>query len=729
MVAETKEFKKRKKNREITLSIFLAIFFCVLAWFEMRIFSFGEKLPLNQSIFFFGLINFNLILLLLLSFFILRNLFKAFVDNRSGIIGNSLKSRMIATFLGFSVVPTALMFVIALFYINSSFDRWFSDKMQGVLKSALVIQSEYYSTSKKKNFNAAFILAKRLEVADEKSSKKEIVEAFRLEQSLDVVEFYKDLNSERLISLVEDTTVPIIPPAPIEVLRKVLQEKIEKSNVETLNQGNLIRVMVPLESGGVVAISSFIPVSVISKMNDVSLAYEEMKGSNPLEYPLKSIYVIVLVLMTLMILFCSVWFGIYMAKHLSLTLEALGQATQKVAEGNYQRVEIESGETEVKKLAINFNAMVDALERSRKETNEANDSLKVTLRELDQRRRYMHVVLSNVNTGVISLDSTDKITMINEKASKLLQIKAQDYINKSAQEVLGEKYYRLYRTMVTRMKTHKLNTVEKEIILDREDSSVPSMLKISTLYSDKGDDLGKVVAFDDLTDIVQGQRAAAWKEVARRIAHEVKNPLTPIKLSAQRLQKKFSSQISDPAFTSCTNMIIEQTDSLKYLINEFSQFARLPETRARLTSLNELAEKVIVFYEQAHRNIKFIGSFDNTLQDFYFDPEQVKRAVFNLVENAVNATSGIKVPEIRIETLLDKSSNIVTISVIDNGKKVSDEEMRRMFEPYYSKRPGGSGLGLTIVKKIVEDHNGYVRLTANEPLGLIVQIELPYTKG
>ncbi|MCJ8276637.1 MAG: PAS domain-containing sensor histidine kinase, partial [Bdellovibrionales bacterium] len=265
---ETKEFKRRKKNREISLSIFLAIFFCVLAWFELRIFSFGEKLPLNQSIFFFGLINFNLILLLLLSFFILRNLFKAFVDNRTGIIGNSLKSRLIATFLGFSVVPTALMFVIALFYINSSFDRWFSDKMQGVLKSALVIQSEYYSTSKKKNFKAAFILAKRIEGATDPEARKMILEEFRKEQSLDIVEFYQDLESERIISLVEDTTVPIIPPAPIEVLKKVFNEKIEKSNVETLNQGNLIRVMVPLkDKNGLVAISSFIPVSVISKMN------------------------------------------------------------------------------------------------------------------------------------------------------------------------------------------------------------------------------------------------------------------------------------------------------------------------------------------------------------------------------------------------------------------------------------------------------------------------------
>ncbi len=726
----SKKLEARKKNREITFSIFLAILFCILAWFEIKIFSFGEQLPLNQSIFFFGLINFNLILLLLLSFFILRNLFKAFVDNQTGWIGNSLKSRLIATFLVFSLVPTALMFVISLFYINSSFDRWFSDKMQGVLKSAIVIQDEYYSTAKKKNFNAGFILADRLNSEQSLEDKKTLLQNFRKEQSLDVVEYYPNLQTERLIAIVDDATVPIIPPPNMEILKRVAEDRIEKSSVETLNQGNLVRVLVPLDNDlGVVAISSFIPVSVISKMNDVSLAYEEMRGVNPLEYPLKSIYVIVLILMTLMILFCSIWFGVYISKHLSSSLDTLGRATQKIAEGNYQKVNLPSGETEVLKLAEHFNAMVGALIRYRNETSDANDSLKATLQELDQRRRYMHVVLSNVNTGVISLDSSDRITMVNEKAANLLQIESKEFINKSAQEVLGEKYFRLYRQMVTKMKTHRLNTIEKEIILDRKDSSIPSMLKISTLYNDKGEDLGKVVAFDDLTDVVHGQRAAAWKEVARRIAHEVKNPLTPIKLSAQRLQKKFSSEIKDPAFTDCTTMIIEQTDSLKHLINEFSQFARMPETHTRLGDLNVMVEKVIAFYEHAHRHIKFVGSLDNHLVDFYFDPEQLKRAIFNLVENAVNATTGVAQPQIRIETAVDDANKLVSLSVIDNGKNVTEEEMRRMFEPYYSKHPGGSGLGLTIVKKIIEDHNGYVRLKPNEPRGLHAQIELPYKKA
>ena len=723
---KTDESQKRK--REITLFVLLALLFCTLFWVEIRIFDFSQRLPLTQSIFFFGLINFNLILLLLLCFFILRNLFKTFVDHRKGFIGRSLKSRLSASFLVFSFVPTTLMFVISLLYINSSFDRWLSEKMQGALRSALVIRNEYYSTAKKKNFNAAFVLDQRLKGASDLAKKKEIIEDFRKEQSLDVIEYYPNLDSERVISLVDDTTVPIIPPPPLDLLKMVINERLEKSQVESFNQGNLVRVLVPLShEKGVVAVASFIPISLISKMDEVSLTYEEMRDVNSFEYPLKSIYLISLVLTTLMILFCSVWFGVYISRRLSFSLETLGQATQKIAEGDYQKVNIDSGETEIVKLAENFNLMVSALDYSRNETLKANENLKVTLSELDQRQRYIQVVLSNVNTGVISLDSDDKITTVNEKASQLLQMDPARYIHKKPQEVLEPKYMRLYRQMIKKMKTHKLNSTQMEVVLEGQDSArVPSMLRISFLHNDRGEDIGKLVTFEDLTDVVQAQRAAAWKEVARRIAHEVKNPLTPIKLSAQRLQKKFSGVIQDPAFTSCTNMIIEQADFLKNLINEFSQFARFPETKPCLSDLNHLVEKLISLYEQAHRHIRFETHLDKNLNPFYFDPEQINRAVFNLLENAVNASVEAKSPKILVETRLDPSSQIVTLRVQDNGRLVHSEEMKRMFEPYYSKWSGGSGLGLTIVKKIIDDHNGYIRVSQNQPIGVIVQIELPF---
>ena len=717
-----RQAENKRKKREYRILIVLALAFLFFVWLEVRLFAFGQEV--NQPMFFFGLVNINLILLLGFSFFLLRNLFKAFVTQRRGLIGNSLKSRLIATFLGFSIIPTALMFIIAFFYITSSFDRWFNDKMQSVLKSAVEVKEEFYSSEKKKNFNSAFVLADRLDKVPDSSSWSDIVGTFRKEHSLDVVEIYKDLQSQRVLSQVPDTTLPVIPTAKLAALNRVLSKNLEITEILSLDTGHLVRVLVPLPGQtGVVGISSFIPNSMVGKMEDVALAYEEMRD---IDDPLKSIYLIFLILMTCMILVSSVWFGLYIARHLSSALEKLGEATQKVAEGNYQQVEVDVVETEVQQLAENFNTMVEALTRSRVETVDANKSLKLTLKELEQRRQYTQVVLANVSTGVISFDENNNITMINEKAAQLLKLDRHSLLGKNAKDILGKKYYRLFNQMVVKMTNHKLPSIQKEVVFDLNEVSIPSILRISPLTNEDKKVIGKVVVFDDLPDVIQGQRAAAWKEVARRIAHEVKNPLTRIKLSAQRLQKKFPEQMADPVFKNCTTMIVEQTDSLKYLINEFSQFARLPETKTRRANINEILEKTIVFFEQAHRGIQFIGKIDEGLDPFFFDPEQLKRALFNLLQNSVNAVKGSERPEIYLETCFDRENSMVVISIKDNGRKVSEVEMRRMFEPYYSKSDGGSGLGLTIVKKIVEDHNGYIRVQHNQPMGLATRIELPY---
>jgi len=718
--------ERRKKRRESIYALILAVSFLLLLWLEFRVFTFGKQLPLNQSIFFFGLVNFNLILLLSLSFFILRNLFKAFVTQRRGIIGNSLKSRLIATFLGFSVVPTALMFVIAFFYINASFDRWFNDKMQGVLKSALEVKTEFYASEKKKNFNAAFQLAESVSADEKPVSLKLRLEQFRKTQSLDVVEIYWSLDAERVVSLIPDETVPVIPTVSVNTLRRVISNSIDVAEIQQMNQGHLVRVLVPLKHAqGAVAISSFIPISMVSKMDEVALAYEDMREIN---YPLKSIYLVILILMTGMILVCSVWFGLYIAKHLSSALEKLGDATQKVGEGDYEPVVIDVAESEVQTLADNFNGMVAALTKARKETTAANQSLTYTMKELDERRRYTQVVLANVSTGVVSFDKDDRITMINDRAAELLGMEKFSMIHKHAKDVLGEKYYRLFNQMVLRMKAHRLPSIKKELVFDMNETSVPTMLTLSPLTGEDREVLGTVVVLDDLSDVIQAQRAAAWKEVARRIAHEVKNPLTPIKLSAQRLQKKFPQQMQDADFKACTDMIIEQTDSLKFLINEFSQFARLPENRPRLSDINEVVEKAFLVYRQSHNKIQFVFDKDTQIEPFFFDPEQMKRAIYNLVLNSVDALAGISDASVVLKTTLDKGASIVVLSVIDNGKAVTDADMKRMFEPYYTKSEEGSGLGLTIVKKIVEDHNGFIRLEKNEPRGMTARIELPYIK-
>ena len=727
-MSEKKEFQEipltveQKKRRKEIFIIFLASFlFVFLTWFEIRLFTTSQQLPFVHSIFFFGLVNFNIVLLLLLMFLIFRNVVKVFVERQGRIFGSSLKGKLIAAFLTFSAVPTILMFIISVFYINSSFDKWFSVKMVGVLKSSLEVQNAYYFNAKKKNYHFAHQVADRLKSA---SSRKDIQNVLRSKQkdfALDAVEFYPSLFSSREMAVSKDENIGEIPPVSLEFLQKGIRSKIESSTIYQYGDGNLVRVIVPVDEEserGAVVVSSFVPLSLISRMNDVSAAYEEFRDVNPLEYPLKSIYLIILFLMTLVILLAATWFGFHLAKQLSIPLFQLGRATQRVASGDYIHLNMSSGSEEISSLIANFNQMTSNLSQSEKEVKAANANLRETL-------NYIEVVLKNVSAGVISIDRNGKITTVNRHASELLGIDATKFLGHSVREILTLEYFRTFAELLKTMQTHNVESLQREIKVNVQGQSIPLLMNLSILKDENGQELGKVLVFDDLTAIVNAQRAAAWTEVARRIAHEVKNPLTPIKLSAERLQKKFGHQIQDPAFKECTTMIIQQVDDMKNLVNEFSQFSRLPQSRPVVGSLHEVIQESLVLFKQAHSQIQYHIEFDPHVPDFKFDPHQMKRVFTNLIANSVEAASKEANPIVKVRTVFDAQLKILRAFVEDNGPGIPVGDRQRIFDPYFSTKETGTGLGLAIVKRIIEDHNGLIRAQSNEPSGTRMMMEIP----
>ena len=723
----------RKRKREIVAVLVLCFLFFLLTWFEFKLLGISQQLPFVHSIFFFGLVNFNIILLLLLCFLIFRNIVKVFVERRGKLIGSSLKAKLVAAFAAFASVPTALMFLISVFYINSSFDKWFSVRMMSVLKNSLEVNQEYIFSAKKKNYHFANQIAKALE--DKPQTGKTLerqLETYRENFSLDSVEYYPSLFAQRFQALSRDESLPSIPTVNLEFLKKGISQRAETSTIQSFGEGNLVRVIVPAHIPGIkggergaIVVSSFIPISLMSKMDDISAAHEEFRNVNPLQYPVKSIYLIILVLMTLVILLCATWFGFYLARELSIPLETLGLATRRVSQGDYRPVQLSSGSAEINQLITNFNQMTSNLDRSKKEVLEANKSLTETLERLDEHSRYVQVVLSNVTTGVISVDQRGIITTVNRHAGQLLGIEPREFIGRPVRQVLDGKYHQMFVELLQNMKEHNAESLQKEIRIDIDGRSIPLQMHLSVLLDEKGNEVGKVLVFDDLTVLINAQRAAAWTEVARRIAHEIKNPLTPIKLSAQRLEKKFGGNINDPVFTSCINMIIRQTDDLKRLVNEFSNFARLPQTRPTMASLNGVIEEALELYRIAHRDLTFRFDGDELLPDFKFDPDQMKRVLINLLDNAVAAVHDIADPRVSVRTQYDSLLKLVRVSVLDNGAGIPDAERDRVFEPYYSTKENGTGLGLAIVKRIVEDHNGFIRALGNEPRGTKLIIELP----
>ncbi|MEN0058654.1 MAG: ATP-binding protein [Bdellovibrio sp.] len=709
---DQQEFKKRR--REILLILVVSFLFGLLTWFEIRLFATSQQLPFVHSIFFFGLVNFNIILLLLLLFMIFRNVVKVFVERQGKIFGSSLKAKLIAAFVTFSFVPTVLMFIISVFYINSSFDKWFSAKMAGVLKSSIEVTNAYYFNAKKKNYHFAHQIAESLRPLRDQRVIQKRVEQLRKEFSLDAVEYYPSLFGKRVVVSAEDDTVPVVPAVSLEFLQKGIRAQAEASIIHQFGDGNLVRVIVPVQEGadrGAVVVSSFLPLSLISKMNDISTAYDEFRDINPLEYPLKSIYLYILVLMTFVILLAATWFGFYLAKQLAIPIVQLGRATRRVAGGDYTPLQIKSGSEEITDLISSFNQMTMTLEK--------------TLEELDQHARYTDMVLKNVSAGVISVDQTGHVTTINRHAAQLLKIDPEKFIGKSVRDLLTLEYFRTFAELQKTMVDHKIESIQKELHLNVQGESIPLMMNLAILKDERGQDIGKILVFNDMTPIVSAQRSAAWTEVARRIAHEIKNPLTPIKLSAERLQRKFGGVITDPAFSECTTMIVKQVDGLKNLVNEFSNFARLPQARPVVGSLSKVVEESLGLYRQAHPQIKFEFQADVELPDFKFDPDQIRRVLVNLLDNSVSAVAKENPGVIQITTRYDRDIKTVRLTVADNGEGVPAAERNRIFEPYYSTKDSGTGLGLAIVKRIIEDHNGFIRALANEPRGIKMVIEMP----
>lgn len=712
--------ENRKRRRELATVLGLAFLFLVLTAIEIKLFDISRSLPFVTSIFFFGLVNFNIILFLLLFFLIFRNVVKTFAERPGSWAGKSLKSKLVAAFVTFSFIPTALMFLVSVFYINNSFDKWFSEKIAGVLKSSLEVTNAYYLTAKRKNYDYAAQVATALNSVPPGRLIKTL-DDMRRRYSLDALEYYPSLFGSRIISISQEESIPKIPPLSLELLERGIKDRAEASTIHRFEEGNLVRVIVP--SGdksrrGAVVVSTFIPVSLISNMDDVASAYENFRDLNPLEYPIKSIYLIILVLMTLTILLGATWFGFYLARQLSVPLEELGMAAQRVANRDYSKVSLNTGSVEINQLVTHFNQMTEKLK-------ESEASLSQTLSRLDEHGRYMGVVLSTVSTGVISLDVNEKITMVNRHATKLLEIKDKRLVGKTVKEVLKPDYYEIFQSMLQQMRQHNAESIQKELRLDLRGRSIPLQMTLSLLTDENQKEIGQVVVFDDLSPVLGAQRAAAWTEVARRIAHEIKNPLTPIKLSAERLEKKFGPAIRDPIFSDCVRTIVSQVDSLKSLVNEFNQFARLPKSKVVPGDLNGIISEVVLLFQNAHRNLPLEFHPDATLPVFRFDPDQMRRVATNLMDNAFSAVGKKSDGRVRVNTHYDGMLKIVRIVVTDNGPGIPEAMRDRIFEPYVTTKEHGTGLGLAIVKRMVEDHHGFIRAFSEPDSETQFVVELP----
>ena len=346
--------------------------------------------------------------------------------------------------------------------------------------------------------------------------------------------------------------------------------------------------------------------------------------------------------------------------------------------------------------------------------------------ELEQRRLYMEIVLANVAAGVVSVDARGRILTINKSAERMLNIKAKRIIGKNYKGILSHENRKMVDAFIRDDGLLRKGFMNKQIRMSVGNRQLTLLVSLNVLQDDRGGYLGLVAVLEDLTDIEKAQRMAAWREVARRIAHEVKNPLTPIQLSAQRLKKRYGEQLSHEdakVFHECTGMIITQVDELKRLVNEFSNFARMPAANPAPSNINEIIKESLTLYREAHKTISFMFNRSGKAPVFDLDREQMKRVMINLLDNAIEAMGGSG--EVVIDLAYDGVLKMVRIEVADNGPGIDSRNKARLFEPYFSTKKHGTGLGLAIVSTIITDHDGFIRVKDNEPKGKKLVIELP----
>ncbi len=725
---DDREVRRRKRERLIMIATIIVII--VLSLVEGYFYRQDADLPLSGNILIFGLINVNIILIIFLLFLIIRNVVKLILERRHGLIGSKLRTKLVAAFVGLSLIPTAVLFVVAINFLSYSIDNWFNLKIGDALHKTLEIAQVYYreTTDHAKYYAKQIsddITKNRLYVEERTEYLKTLIEQRQKYYNLGLLGIYFDNNKEILTIKDPAHQSLTLKPFPPKVLEEVYGGK-ETSTVQPLGGGDLISGLAPIYSFlspreviGVVAVSYYIPKGVVDNMAVISRTSEQYRQLDLLKTPIKLSYTITLFIIMLLIIFSATWFGIYLAKGITVPIHDLAEATHKIAEGDLDHQITVVADDEIGVLVDSFNQMTKDLQKRNEQLKEANVSI-------EERRNYIETVLCNVSAGVISLDKDGVITTINRAAENMFEIKPERVINKRYDEVLIPQHLALVTEFIKEMRESKAGFIEKHLEMVLQDKALTVLMTTTVIKDDEGNETGMVVVFENLTELQKAVRAAAWHEVARRMAHEIKNPLTPVQLSAQRLQKKYGDRLGEDGevFQECTQTIIDQVEVLKNLVNEFSRYARMPVTNPRLNDLNEVILDSLALFQEAHKEIQFDFQGEADIPKLYIDGEQIKRVMVNLLDNAVAALSG-KTGAIEVKTSYDRHYRKARVEVADNGCGVPAGYKLKMFEPYFSTKKSGTGLGLAIVSSIISDHHGHISVKDNPAGGTIVAFELP----
>jgi nitrogen fixation/metabolism regulation signal transduction histidine kinase len=725
---ETKTSGRRKLVIALAICAFLLLAVLVgQASFNLKFLSPDSN---QELLFFVGLSGLIFFAFVALSLVLGRNLLKLYAERRRGVAGSKFRTRLVVVSLLLSFLPVIAMFWFSYGLMNRSIDKWFSQPVEEVRADTAAMSALLYDYAGQNATAEAQSIAQTDEFRDAFASgdfsgaREELREYIPLLQGGFAVAL---ANGNAAASL-------NTPGAWDELKNNFPVQAALRSEHPHFQFGatDYIVAAAPLRGGAVIVAIPLPPrfAETARQIQESQKRYIELAGKRKL---FRRTYIGYLLLLTVVVLFASTWLALLLSKLVNRPVAALAAGTEAISKGqlNY-RVDIRATD-ELAELVQSFNSMAEQLESSRRQIEASNRDVGAANEALESRRRYIETVLESIPTGVISIDGSRRVTLANAAFSRMFYLERSEFVSPSdlvnlpLREVLPADVLADLEPLLRRADRMGITAANMELILPRTKLNVA--VTVSAL-SHAAEGLGYVVVFEDLSDLLRAQKQAAWREVARRVAHEIKNPLTPIALSAERIHRHLTRGTAPDAASievirTCAETIGNAVETVRTLVDEFSALARFPASRPQPASLNMLVEGALMMFEGRLEGVRVRTELAHDLPAVLADPEAIKRAVANLVDNAAEAMQNAVLKEITVSTALVASREAIELVVSDTGQGVSRDVKERLFLPYFSTKRRGTGLGLAIVSRIVEDHHGSIRVEENKPFGSRFVIELP----
>ncbi|HSA78715.1 MAG TPA: ATP-binding protein [Nitrospirota bacterium] len=685
----------------------------------------GFEGPLSDNILIVILTNANFLLLAAVIFMTARSLWKLSIERKHGVLGARFRTKLVAAFVSLSLIPPILLFLIGTGMSTRSMERLFSLKIETSLEDSVSVAQAYYDRLREQAIDFGRQISRQM-------TEEHLLSRFDtpvLKDYLGRKAAEYGLGSVELLTSPRERSVTVVTgkfPArtfvatSADLAATAFTSEDTATVIDLGKKGEIVRAVVPVYASlddkkvsAAVAVSYYVPQSLTAKNEEIRLGYSQYRSSLRGKEPIKLAYRLGFLTVTLALLLAAIWVALRVAAGITVPIRKLAEGTAAVAAGRFDyRIDETTGD-EVGVLIGSFNKMTSELRQSREQLVQADS--------------YKQTILSNIDTGVVSIDRLGRITTINPSALASLGVREKDVLGKRYDEAFGFIELEPIRRLFRRLEQGQ-GRAEEEIALNVRGRILTLRMRVSTLRDSAGTPIGSVITFDDLTELIRAKKAETWQDVARRIAHEFKNPLTPIKLSAERLRKKHSEGAADfdTVFDECSRTIVQEADGLRKLVDEFANFARMPTSNPVPQPLAPVIESAAQLYATAHKNIAIVKEIAPGMPDVIIDNEQMKRVFINLFENAVAAMSGKG--RIWVATQMT-SGGMAQIEVADEGPGITAEDIPRLFEPDFSRKKKKSGLGLAIVLRIIKDHGGTIRVEQNAPKGAKFIIQLPVRRG